>query len=176
MAYIILIDMISMTMYPTAVNCRSSDTVRKAIETAKFYLFDVGVARAIQKLPPLVPKSTDFGDALEHFIFHELKTYIDARQPGCDLHYWRSTSQFEVDFILGEHTAIEVKATRSVSTRDLKGLTALAEEGVMKHLLLVCQEPTPRKIGKILVLPWSEFLERLWSDAVCWMTSTRAAF
>ena len=138
---------------------------RKAIETAKFYLFDVGVARAIQKLPPLVPKSTDFGDALEHFIFHELKTYIDARQPGCDLHYWRSASQFEVDFILGEHTAIEVKATRSVSTRDLKGLTALAEEGVMKHLLLVCQEPTPRKIGKILVLPWSEFLERLWSDA-----------
>jgi predicted AAA+ superfamily ATPase len=137
---------------------------RKAIETAKFYLFVVGVARAIQKLPPLAPRSTDFGDALEHFIFHELKTYIDTRQPDLDLHYWRSTSQFEVDFILGDHTAIEVKATRSVSTRDLKGLAALAEEGVMKHLVLVCQEPTPRKIGKILVLPWHEFLERLWSD------------
>ena len=137
---------------------------RKAIETAKFYLFDVGVARAIQKLPPLVAKSTDFGDALEHFIFHELKTYIDTRQPGLDLHYWRSTSQFEVDFVLGNHTAVEVKATRSVSTRDLKGLTALAEEGMMKHLVLVCQEPTPRKIGAILVLPWHEFLERLWSD------------
>jgi hypothetical protein len=27
MAYPILIDTISMTMYPTAVNCRSSDTV-----------------------------------------------------------------------------------------------------------------------------------------------------
>jgi hypothetical protein len=57
-----------------------------------------------------------------------------------------------------------VKATRSVSSRDLRGLTALAEEGMMKHLVLVCQEPTPRKIGKILVLPWKEFLERLWSD------------
>jgi|GEM_PF-1415284 hypothetical protein len=61
--------------------------------------------------------------------------------------------------------AIEVKATRSVSARDLKGLRALAEEGMMKHLVLVCQEPTPRKIGSILVLPWHQLLERLWSDA-----------
>jgi predicted AAA+ superfamily ATPase len=138
---------------------------RKAIETAKFYLFDVGVARALRKLPPLVQRSTDLGDALEHFLFHELRTYIDTCRPGWDLHYWRSTSQFEVDFILGNHTAIEVKATRSVSPRDLKGLQAITEEKMMKHLVLVCQEATPRKIGAILILPWQEFLERLWSDA-----------
>jgi predicted AAA+ superfamily ATPase len=138
---------------------------RKAIETAKFYLFDVGVARTLRKLPPLVQRSTDLGDALEHFLFHELRTYIDTRRPGWDLHYWRSTSQFEVDFILGEHTAIEVKATRRVSPQDLRGLEALAEEKMMKHLVLVCQEATPRKVGAILILPWQEFLERLWSDA-----------
>ena len=138
---------------------------RKAIETAKFYLFDVGVARTLRKLPPLVPRSTDLGDAFEHFLVHELRTYIDTRRPGWDLHYWRSTSQFEVDFILGEHTAIEVKATRSVSPRDLRGLEALAEEKMMKHLVLVCQEATPRKVGAILILPWQEFLERLWADA-----------
>lgn len=138
---------------------------RKAIETAKFYLFDVGIARALQKLPPLVPRSQDMGDALEHFLFHELKTWIDARKTNMELHYWRSTSQFEVDFILGDHTAIEVKATSSVSSRDLKGLKALAEEGCMKRLILVCQEKTPRKIGDILVLPIQEFLGQLWSDA-----------
>ncbi len=138
---------------------------RKAIETAKFYLFDVGVMRALRKLPPLVERSTDLGDALEHFLFHELRTYIDTRHPGWDLHYWRSTSQFEVDFILGNHTAIEVKATRNVSPRDLRGLEALSEERIVKHLVLVCQEATPRKVGAILVLPWQEFLERLWSDA-----------
>jgi hypothetical protein len=26
-------------------------------------------------------------------------------------------------------------------------------------------EAAPRKIGAILILPWQEFLERLWSDA-----------
>jgi hypothetical protein len=60
---------------------------------------------------------------------------------------------------------VEVKATRSVSPRDLRGLEALAEEKMMKHLVLVCQEATPRKVGAILILPWQEFLERLWSDA-----------
>jgi predicted AAA+ superfamily ATPase len=138
---------------------------RKAIETAKFYLFDVGVTRALRKSPSLAERSADFGDALEHFLFHELRTYIDTRAPGCDLRYWRSTSQFEVDFILGGHTAIEVKATRNVSPRDLRGLEALAEEKMMKHLVLVCREGTPRKLGAILILPWQEFLERLWSDA-----------
>jgi predicted AAA+ superfamily ATPase len=138
---------------------------RKAIETAKFYLFDGGIIRALQRLPPLAPKSPEFVDALEHFLFHELRTWIDTRKPGMDLHYWRSVSQFEVDFILGNHTAIEVKATASVSARDLKGLKALAEEGVMKRFILVCQEPAPRMIGEILVLPWQAFLERLWSDA-----------
>ena len=135
---------------------------RKAIETAKFYLFDGGVARAIRGLPPLQPKSVDFGDALEHFMFHEMQTYVDTRVPGTELAYWRSTSRFEVDFILGGHTAVEVKATASVSKRDLRGLEALAEEHLMKHLVLVCQEKTARKIGEILVLPWTEFLDRMW--------------
>jgi len=44
-------------------------------------------------------------------------------------------------------------------------LKALSEEGLMKRLLLVCQEPTPRKIGEVLVLPWKDFLEQLWSGA-----------
>lgn len=138
---------------------------RKAIETAKFYLFDGGVARAILGLPPLAPKSPDFGAMFEQFIFHELRTWIDTRKPGSPLHYWRTTSGFEVDFILGGHTAIEVKATASAGKRDFRGLEALAEEGRMKRLILVCQEGVPRQVGSVLVLPWREFLERLWEDA-----------
>lgn len=138
---------------------------RKAIETAKFYLFDGGVARAIRGLPPLAPKSPDFGDMFEQFIFHELKTWTDTRKPGFPLNYWRSTSGYEVDFILGGHTAIEVKATASVSKRDLRGLVALVEEGLMKRLILVCREGVPRQVGPVLVLPWQVFLQQLWEDA-----------
>ncbi|HEY3272104.1 MAG TPA: AAA family ATPase [Geothrix sp.] len=152
------------TLIGTELEAWTRSQKRKAIETAKFYLFDGGVARAILGLPRLVQKSPDFGDMFEHFIFHELKTWIDTRKPGLSLHYWRSTSGFEVDFILGGHTAIEVKATASTSRRDFRGLEALAEEGQMKRLILVCQEAVPRQVGSVLVLPWAMFLERLWEN------------
>jgi predicted AAA+ superfamily ATPase len=93
-----------------------------------------------------------------------LQTYIDTRRPGLELAYLRSTAQHEVDFILGGETAVEVKTTARVSPRDLRGLQAIAEEGVMKNLVLVCREAVPRKIGTILVLPWQDFLGLLWND------------
>ena len=70
-----------------------------------------------------------------------------------------------MDFILGGHTAIEVKATSSVGRRDLRGLEALAEEALMKRLILVCREGVPRQVGQVLVLPWQVFLRQLWEDA-----------
>ena len=101
----------------------------------------------------------------EQYIFHELKTYIDYVNPGATLHYWRSTTGFEVDFILDNQIAIEVKAKNQVSTKDLKGLRALAEESAMKVYLVVSMESTARKTDDgILILPWREFLTSLWND------------
>jgi uncharacterized protein len=45
---------------------------------------------------------------------HELTAYRDYRSTE-DLTCWRSASGFEVDFVLGDHTAIETKAKRSAS-------------------------------------------------------------
>jgi len=48
----------------------------------------------------------EFGAAFETYLMHELTSYRDYLS-GEPLSYWRSTSGFEVDFILGDHTAIE---------------------------------------------------------------------
>lgn len=78
--------------------------------------------------------------------------------------YWRTASQFEVDFILGDHNvAIEVKGTSQAATHHLKGLKAIAEEYNFLHLILVTLDPAPRKIGNITVLPYDIFLQKLWS-------------
>ena len=77
--------------------------------------------------------------------------------------YWRSTSGFEVHFILGDHTAIEVKASENVSPQDLKSLRALAEEKKLKRYLCVSLEPRRRQVGEVIVLPYRQFLEALWS-------------
>jgi predicted AAA+ superfamily ATPase len=137
---------------------------RKAISTAKHYFFDVGVVRQLQHRSGLARRSPEFGEAFESFIFHELSSFIDYTEP-MPLAYWRSTSNFEVDFVLADATAIEVKGKEPVGERDLRGLRALKEEGLLKHYLVVSLERRPRTVDGIRVLPWQDFLEQLWAGA-----------
>lgn len=92
---------------------------------------------------------------------HELVAYRDYVS-GEPLGYWRSTSGFEVDFILGDHTAVEVKAKESVAAQDVKSLRALAEERKLKRYLCVSLEPRRRQADGITFLPVGAFLEALW--------------
>lgn len=135
---------------------------RKAIERAKFYFFDMGVVRALRGFPVVTEGSSDVGLFFEHFIYMELAAWRDYRSPRTKIRYWRSTSGFEVDFILGDTVAIEVKSTTRVDDRDLRGLRALREEGLMSSYIVVCRESAPRRLDGIDILPWETFLARLW--------------
>jgi len=79
------------------------------------------------------------------------------------LSYWRSTSGFEVDFIIGDHTTVEVKAKENLSPNDFKSLRMLAEERKLKRYICVSMEPRKRNVGNIVILPYREFLESLWN-------------
>ncbi len=136
---------------------------RKPLTTAKFFFFDIGIVRHLQRRQ-LQEGSPEFGEAFEAYIHHELKTYCDYNGVP-DLAYGRSTSDFEVDFVLNDRTAIEVKAKTNVSDRDLRGLRALREERLLKHYIVVSQETSPRRVDTIEILPWRDFLERLWEGA-----------
>lgn len=137
---------------------------RKAIATAKHYFFDIGVVRHLQHRSGLSPRSPEFGEAFESYIFHELATYQDYADVT-PLAYWRSTSDFEVDFVFGDATAVEVKAKNPVADRDLRGLRALREERLLKRHVMVCLEPRPRTVDGIRILPWRQFLDELWARA-----------
>jgi predicted AAA+ superfamily ATPase len=133
---------------------------RKPIGTSKYYFFDVGVVGALQGRE-FRPGTPEFGEAFETIAVHELLSYRDyvTADPVC---YWRSKSGFEVDFVLGDHTAVEAKAKPNVSSQDLRGLRALREEGALRRYVCVCLEPRPRRVDGIEVLPLRDFLARLW--------------
>jgi predicted AAA+ superfamily ATPase len=134
---------------------------RKSITTSKFYFFDIGVARSLQHRKGLQPRSPEYGDAFESYVFHELRAFMDYNRCG-GLHYWRSISGFEVDFIVGETMAVEIKGKENVSSGDLKGLVALKEEKLLKDYIVVSLEDRPRVVDGIQILPWRIFLEKLW--------------
>ncbi|MBI3263993.1 MAG: DUF4143 domain-containing protein [Acidobacteria bacterium] len=136
---------------------------RKPIASSKYYLFDVGVAAALQGRS-FQPGTPEFGEALETYLMHELVSYRDYRSDE-PISFWRSTSGFEVDFLLSDHTAIEVKAKERVAAADLKPLRALAEERRVKRYLCVSLESRPRRIGDVTILPLQDFLAALWRGA-----------
>ncbi len=135
---------------------------RKPLMSSKYYFTDVGVARALQGRAEFVPETPEYGDAVETYVAHELGAWIDYESPE-PLAYWRSKASQEVDFIIGDHTAIEVKAKAVVSPADLRGLVALAEESILRRYICVCLESRPRRVGRIEIIPLVDFLERLWS-------------
>ena len=135
---------------------------RKPLASSKYYFFDVGVVSSLQGRR-FRPGTPEFGEALETYLMHELNSHSDYVSQE-SLGYWRSTTGFEVDFIIGDHTAIEVKAKENVSLQDLKSLRALAEEKQLKRYLCVSLEPRARKIEGISVLPFTDFLEALWNE------------
>ena len=134
---------------------------RKPLASSKYYFFDVGVVSALQGRR-FRAGTPEFGEALETYLMHELISYRDYVS-GEPLSYWRSTSGYEVDFIIADHTAVEVKAKEHVAASDLKSLRALAEEKKLKRYLCVSLEPRRRRIEDITVLPYKDFLESLWN-------------
>jgi len=120
------------------------------------------VASALQGRE-LRPGTPEFGQGFETYIMHELTSHSDYRS-GEKISHWRSSSGFEVDFIIGDHTAIEVKAKQNVSASDLKPLRKLAEERKLKRYLCVSLESRPRTVDGVVILPFSEFLQRLWAE------------
>jgi predicted AAA+ superfamily ATPase len=136
---------------------------RKAIDTAKFYFFDTGVVRTLRQLPTIVPEQTEWGEFFEQYIMMEIKSWIDYFEPLATLNFWRSTSKFEVDFVLDGRIAIEVKSSKTINHRHLRGLVALKEEGICTDYILVCNEDRPRLEEGIEILPWKNFLQDLWN-------------
>jgi predicted AAA+ superfamily ATPase len=137
---------------------------RKAISTGRFYFFDIGVVHTLNEVISLDRKSDLYGNSFEHFIFMELRAYLSYRRSNHKLRFWRSESKYEVDFIVGDHTAIEVKTTTKVDERDQKGLRALKEEKMIKSYLLVTQDRIETEKDGIRCLPWQKFLKQLWND------------
>ena len=133
---------------------------RKAVSTSKFYLFDTGVARHLQGRRGLAPGTPEYGNAFESYLFQEIRAFCDYHRLEAP-RYWRSRSKLEVDFVFAD-VAVEVKAARAAGGRHLKGLRALAEEKLFSKHILVSMDPYPRVVDGITLLPWEEFLDRLW--------------
>lgn len=137
---------------------------RKAVSTAKFYYFDVGVTHQLAGIKSLEPHSNLYGRAFEHFIAMELRAYISYNRRHLPLCYWASKNGQEVDFIIGDNIAIEVKTTQNVVEKHLIGLRALKQENICQQFYLISFDKITRVTEGIIIIHWEEFLKSLWAQ------------
>ena len=146
----------------------STNLSKKVVRKPKLVLVDSGLACHLTGMTPerIDDPVAPFGPLMESFVAMELckqLTWSDAR---ATLSHFRNRDGAEVDLVLehadGRVVGVEVKAARTVSPRDAKGLRFLAERlGARFHrgIVLSCMpEPTP--LGdRITALP----LDALWT-------------
>ena len=140
---------------------------RTPVNTSKFYFFDVGVARVAARMPVPSETMTEYGKMFENYIFMELKAYIDYNMTDDELYFWRTREGYEVNFVIENKVAIEVKTARNITNKELKGLRAFMDENAVKDYIIVCRELFERTTEDgIKIVPWKIFLDKLWNNEI----------
>jgi len=140
---------------------------RKSISRAKLYFFDIGVVNSLAGRGEIMAGSELFGKAFEHFIVLEVRAFLSYFRKDVNMYYWRSTSQFEVDLVLGTQWAIEIKSTTMVQDKHLKGIRALKEENTIENFAVVSCDTIERVTkDNITIFPWKRFLQKLWQGTI----------
>lgn len=140
---------------------------RKAIQTAKFYFFDPGICNYISGIKHVERNTNIWGKNFELFILMELKAYISYKQKRKNICFWRSVNKQEVDFIIDDKIAIEVKSTNKTTQKHFSGLKALDDEKIIEKFYLISEDPINRLVDKRYhAMHWKDFLNKLWADKI----------
>ncbi len=140
---------------------------RRAIQAPKFYFFDVGIANYLLNQKNISPGSEIFGHSFEHLIIQELIAYLGYSQSSEKISYWRPSSGYEVDAIIGNgRIAVEIKSTDEVKSRHLKGLQAFKEDFLEARTIIVSLDRYPRVMNGVEIIPAEQFLKALWNSEI----------
>jgi predicted AAA+ superfamily ATPase len=150
--------LIAFELYPYSKTIK-----RKAVTRSKFYFFDTGVANQLAGRIPLTANHSEIGISFEQFIINEVRAYISYRRRDINIYFWRSRD-YEVDLLIGDEIAIEIKFAEKVKNEFFDGLLALKQENLQKQFHLVGRFSRGGEYKDCRYWNWQVFLETLWQD------------
>ncbi|MHB0875207.1 MAG: ATP-binding protein [Anaerolineae bacterium] len=104
-------------------------------------------------------RSRELGSFFETFVHHHLRVTAELLVPRARIHYWRTRSGQEVDFVVEQGhraIAIEVKLASRVGYGDVTSLRAFLDDhpGAAGGLVVYCGDEVRRLGEKIVAVPW----------------------
>ena len=141
---------------------RSVRKVQK--QSPKFYLFDMGVKRSLQKTlnVPLTPRTGDFGDAFESWFIGECFRLNHYHETDFTYSYLRTKDDVEVDLIIERPgmspVLLEIKSAERIDERHVKNLIRFQPDFPGAEFICVGRISHPQVIKGISVVTWQEAL------------------
>lgn len=139
---------------------RSIRAVQK--QAPKFYFFDTGVRRAIEKQLSisLQAQTSEYGRLFESWYINEVHRYNEYLGLDYSFSYLRTKDDAEIDLIIErpnkQVSLVEVKSTEHVEDRHLKHLLHFKKDFPKADLFCVSREKKSRKVDGVWILPWKE--------------------
>ena len=145
-------------------------SVRKQYQKApKFYLFDLGVTKALENTIhiPLKKSTFAFGRAFEHFLIlecYKLNHYFQKRQK---FFYYKTANGLEIDLIIKQpgkkEILVEIKSTTEIRKEHIKTIKNFSADWTAAHQAQVWSlDPETKNIQGVLCLPWQRALKKLY--------------
>jgi len=137
---------------------------RQLVQHHKFYYIDTGVFRSLRPRGPLDSPEEIGGACMEGLVAQHLRAWIAYGKGERTLHFWRTKAGLEVDFVVyGEDCflAIEVKRSRTITSKDLRPLQAFREDYPQAKACLLYGGKERLKVKGVLCLPCEQFLMNL---------------
>jgi uncharacterized protein len=143
-------------------------SVRKQLHVApKFYLFDLGVTRAMARQLNVAPQpgTSYYGDLFEHLVVTELHARGFYEDLDWQFSYLMTKGGAEIDLVIkrpGKPLAlVEIKSARAVREEHAAGLRGFLEDFPDADFFLLSQDPHPQRFGRIQALPWDQGLRSI---------------
>lgn len=133
----------------------------------KFYFFDIGVRRALERTLelPLRSGTYEFGKLFEHLVVTQVAHLARYRYPDWRLFHLRTGAGAEIDLLIerpGLPTVlIEIKSAEHVDERDTRILEGFTGDFDRPLALCVSRDTARMRVGGVLCLHWCDALREL---------------
>jgi predicted AAA+ superfamily ATPase len=145
-----------------------SRTVRKVQrQSPKFYFFDMGVKRAIQRRLniPLEERTAEYGEAFESWFINECYRLNQYLELDYEFSYLRTKDDAEIDLVIDRPgmpvALVEIKSSTVIDERHIRHLQGFENDFPGADLFCVSRVDRAQKIGTVSILPWAQALEVL---------------
>lgn len=142
---------------------------KRIIQAPKFYFFDTGVARALNRTleMKLLPQTSEYGYAFEQFVILEIWKLSHYYKKNWKFSYLLTKDGVEIDLILDHPKfgiyCIEIKSTMHITTTDLDSFIKISSEIKGATSFCFSKDPVEKKIHHIKCLYWQNGIKELFN-------------